>query len=135
LSINNAKSLTDVVCRVSDLKDGQSYGFDPFKKGRDTVFVVRKGDKIHAYLDICPHYNRTPLPWKKNAYLTADAQQITCSAHGAIFDIETGVCALGPCLGQSLTSVGVVISHEGEIRFVLEPENGPLHKLQASIGG
>jgi len=123
LSGDKTKPLTDVVCRLSDLRDGQGYGFDPFRKGRDTVFVVRRGNKVHAYLDICPHYGRTPLPWKKDAYLTGDAQHIFCSAHGAIFDIETGACILGPCLGQSLTSVQVTISDEGEIRLLLGPDD------------
>ena len=126
MSIDTTKPLTDVVCRFSDLEDGKSYGFDPYKKGRDTVFVVRRGNKVHAYVDVCPHYGRTPLPWKKNAYLTGDAQHIFCSAHGAIFDIETGACVLGPCLGQSLTSVQVSISQGGEIRFVLGAENKPI---------
>ena len=119
------KPLTKALCRLSDLEDGQACGFDPFKKGRDTVFVVRRRDKVHAYLDICPHYGSTPLPWKKNAYLTKDAQHIFCSAHGAIFEIETGACILGPCLGQSLTSVPVAISEAGEILLFLQPEGGP----------
>ncbi|WP_375779385.1 Rieske (2Fe-2S) protein [Bradyrhizobium sp. ma5] len=126
--MDKTKALTDVVCRLSDLNDGRGYGFDPFKKGRDTVFVVRRGNEIHAYLDICPHYGRTPLPWKKDAYLTGDAQHIFCSAHGAIFDIETGACILGPCLGQSLTSVQVAISDEGEIRLVLRPDDNLISK-------
>jgi nitrite reductase/ring-hydroxylating ferredoxin subunit len=128
LSGDKTKPLTEVVCRLSDLKDGQGCGFDPFKKGRDTVFVVRRGNKVHAYLDICPHYGRTPLPWRKDAYLTGDAQYIFCSAHGAIFDIETGACVLGPCLGQSLTSVQVTISDEGEIRLFLSREDTLISK-------
>jgi nitrite reductase/ring-hydroxylating ferredoxin subunit len=118
--------LTKVLCRLSDLEDGQALGFDPFKRGRDTVFVVRRSDKVYAYLDVCPHYGRTPLPWRKNAYLTKDAQHIFCSAHGAIFDIETGACMLGPCLGKSLSPVQVAISQAGEIQLLLEPQDGPM---------
>ena len=120
------KPQTKVLCRLSDLEDGQARGFDPFKRGRDTVFVVRRSDKVYAYLDVCPHYGRTPLPWRKNAYLTKDAQHIFCSAHGAIFDIETGACMLGPCLGQSLSPVQVAISQAGEIQLLLEPQDGPM---------
>lgn len=125
MNAGKARHLTDVMCHVADLREGRALGFDPFKRGRDTVFVVRRSDKVYAYLDICPHYGRTPLPWKKNAYLTADARHIFCSAHGAIFDIETGVCTLGPCLGQSLTAVEVVISQVGEIRLFLAPGDRP----------
>ena len=119
MSVDKTKKLTLVMCRLSDLEDGKAYGFDPFKRGRDTVFVVRRSNNVYAYVDICPHYGSTPLPWKKNAYLTGDAQHIFCSAHGAIFDIETGVCVLGPCLGQSLSPVEIAISYEGDIRFFL----------------
>jgi nitrite reductase/ring-hydroxylating ferredoxin subunit len=114
------KPLTDVICHLSDLEEGRARGFDPFGRGRDTVFAVRKGDDVYAYLDLCPHYGRTALPWKKNAYLTADADFIFCSAHGATFDIETGACVLGPCIGQSLTPVRVEISGTGDIRLHLE---------------
>ncbi|PPQ16431.1 (2Fe-2S)-binding protein [Bradyrhizobium sp. AC87j1] len=126
MSAYKTKPLTKVLCCLSDLEDGQARGFDPFKKGHDTVFVVRRSDKVYAYLDVCPHYGSTPLPWKKNAYLTRDAQHIFCSAHGATFDIETGTCTLGPCVGQSLTSVQVAISQAGEIRLFLEPGDGPI---------
>lgn len=123
--VDKAKPLTKVLCSLSDLEDGRARGFDPFQTGRDTVFVVRRSDRVYAYLDVCPHYGSTPLPWKKDAYLTRDAQHIFCSAHGAIFDIETGACMLGPCLGQSLTSVQVAISKAGEIRLFVEPQRGP----------
>ncbi|WP_407123260.1 Rieske (2Fe-2S) protein [Bradyrhizobium sp. STM 3561] len=118
------KQFTPALCHLSDLRDGEACGFDPFKKGRDSVFVVRRGERIHAFLDICPHYGQTPLPWKKNAYLTKDGSRILCSAHGATFDIPTGLCVLGPCLGQSLTSVEVSISEGGEIRLLLDPGGG-----------
>lgn len=114
------KSLTDVICHLSDLDEGRARGFDPFGRGRDTVFVVRKGGEIYAYMDLCPHYGRTALPWKKNAYLTGDANHIFCGAHGATFDIETGACVLGPCIGQSLTPVPIEISGRGDIRLYLE---------------
>jgi len=30
---------------------------------------------------------------------------IQCSTHGALFNIETGECLQGPCLGQSLQAI------------------------------
>jgi nitrite reductase/ring-hydroxylating ferredoxin subunit len=57
------------------------------------------------------------MAWRKDAYLNGDRSRIVCSAHGAQFDIETGVCTLGPCLGQSLTSVLLEVDDSGAIRL------------------
>ena len=38
-----------------------------------------------------------------------------CHGHGALFDIDTGVCTSGPCLGQSLTRVAIERDGEGTL--------------------
>jgi nitrite reductase/ring-hydroxylating ferredoxin subunit len=106
------------LCRLDALPDGSARGFDPLGRGRDTVFVVRQGRALHAYLDLCPHYGDTRLPWRKDAYLDAAGEAIVCSAHGARFDITTGRCLLGPCLGQSLTAVPLAVNEDGEVLVV-----------------
>jgi nitrite reductase/ring-hydroxylating ferredoxin subunit len=103
------------LCRLDALPDRSARGFDPLGRGADTVFVVRRGGALHAYLDRCPHFGDTPLPWRKDAYLDAAAQAIVCAAHGARFDIATGRCVLGPCLGQSLQPVALELSPDGEL--------------------
>jgi nitrite reductase/ring-hydroxylating ferredoxin subunit len=100
------------LCHASELAEGAARGFDPHASGRDTMFVVRRRG-LHAYRNACPHWESTPLPWRKDAYLNADATRIVCSAHGAQFDIATGECLLGPCLGQSLERVPLDESHDG----------------------
>lgn len=95
-----------------DLRDGQSRGVDPARRGRDTVFVVRSAGRFFAYEDRCPHYGDTPMAWRKDAYLNRAGTRIVCAAHGAEFDIETGQCLLGPCLGQSLTRVPIEADHD-----------------------
>lgn len=96
-----------VLCRLEDIPDGGSKGALPNSRGRDSVLLVRRGDRVRAYVNNCPHYDRAPLGWKKDAFLSGDGQHIMCAAHGALFDIENGACTLGPCLGQSLTPVSV----------------------------
>ena len=109
---------TLLLCRVEDLPEGTARGFDPTRSGRDTMFVVRHGGAVVAYLDACPHYGSTPMAWRKDAYLKADGTKIVCSAHGAEFEIATGECTLGACLGQSLTVVPVALQDDGEIRLL-----------------
>ncbi|MCE4556591.1 Rieske 2Fe-2S domain-containing protein [Pelomonas sp. P8] len=105
---------------MDDLPERGSRGFDPLGRGADTVFVVRQGEMLRAYLDRCPHYGDTSLPWRKDRYLDAAGEAIVCAAHGARFDPATGACLLGPCLGQSLTAVPLDLNPQGELTIAIE---------------
>lgn len=100
---------TQHLCDFDDLPDGKSRGFDPDGCGQDTVLLVRRGESVYAYRDACPHLGGTPMAWRKDAYLSGDGQHIVCHAHGARFDVTTGDCVLGPCLGQSLERLPITI--------------------------
>jgi nitrite reductase/ring-hydroxylating ferredoxin subunit len=100
------------LCHASELPEGAARGFDPAERGRDTLFVVRRNG-LHAYRNACPHWSDTSMAWRKDAFLNADASRIVCAAHGAQFEIETGMCVLGPCLGQALARVALVESADG----------------------
>ncbi len=65
-------------------------------------FVVRKDGAVHGYVDRCPHAGN-PLAMELDGYLTPDAAMIKCDWHGAGFEIDTGVCVIGPCVGARLT--------------------------------
>jgi nitrite reductase/ring-hydroxylating ferredoxin subunit len=103
------------LCRIGDLPDGGARGFDPGGVGRDTVFVVRRGEVLYGWLDRCPHEGDTPLPYRRHAYLDAKGTRIVCFAHGAQFDIATGECLIGPCVGQALTPVPLEIEEDGRV--------------------
>jgi nitrite reductase/ring-hydroxylating ferredoxin subunit len=47
-------------------------------------------------------------------FLDRRREMIVCSAHGARFRIEDGVCVSGPCLGDVLEAVAVTVV-DGEI--------------------
>jgi nitrite reductase/ring-hydroxylating ferredoxin subunit/AcrR family transcriptional regulator len=106
------------LCRMADLPDGDSRGFDPEGSGQDSLFVVRQGGRLYGYRDQCPHYGDTPMAWRRHAYLNADSSRIVCAAHGALFQVEDGVCVQGPCLGQSLTPVPLTINGDGEVHLM-----------------
>ena len=93
------------LCRLQDIEDGHSKGFDPLREGRDTMFVIRRGDRAFGYRNACPHYDFARMAWRKDEFLNGDRSRIVCAAHGALFRIEDGVCEIGPCLGQALTPV------------------------------
>lgn len=118
------------LCRGDALAEGQSRGFDPLGEGRDTVLLVRHGGKVFGWRDACPHHGGTPMAWRKDAYLNADRTRIVCAAHGAQFDIASGLCTLGPCLGQSLQRVDIVITSKQDIYICHEGGGDTEHDKQ-----
>ena len=112
-----------LVDRIDAIADGESRGFDPDGAGRDTMFVVRKGGVLHAYLNACPHIDGAPMAWRKDAYLSGDRSHIVCHAHGARFEIASGLCVLGPCEGQSLTPVALKTLVSGAIARLRDPSS------------
>ena len=52
------------LCRLQDLPDGDSRGFDPLNRGQDSVLVVRRGRRVSVYRDACPHHGTTPMAWR-----------------------------------------------------------------------
>ena len=52
------------LCHLDDLPDGSARGFDPHASGRDSLFVVRCGPVLRAWVNACPHHG-TPLAWRK----------------------------------------------------------------------
>lgn len=117
--MNQHKSIR--LCARSDLIDGAARGFDPEGRGSDTVFVVRRGDEVVGYRNACPHVGGAPMAWRKDAYLNADGSRIVCHAHGAQFDIASGLCLLGPCVGQSLQRLAVHVDAQGAVLLALQP--------------
>ena len=109
-----------ILCRLCELEDGEARGIAVESLSRK-VIVVRKGGEVFGYLDACPHYSSgTPMAWKRDAYLNGERTHLACHAHGALFDIETGECVIGPCLGQVLTRVPLRIDASGLVLMSTE---------------
>lgn len=105
------------ICNLADLHDGAARGFDPMNRGRDSVFAVRRGQTVRLWADRCPHHG-TPMPWRKDAYLNAAGDRIVCAAHGALFEIDSGLCVQGPCLGDHLRPVPFKLTENGDLLLV-----------------
>jgi len=103
------------LCHIDELPVGLARGFDLRGKGRDSLFVVRRDDTLRGYFNLCPHQGAS-LPWQKDKYLSADGAHIVCHAHGAQFDIDSGVCLLGPALGERLFPVDLTVKGDGTVQ-------------------
>lgn len=99
------------LCKLEELEDGSAKGFDPENSGSDTIFIVRQGEQVFGYKNSCPHIPEATLEWKKDAFLRGNPSKIFCSGHGALFNIEDGLCVQGACLGQSLQPLELVVEN------------------------
>jgi nitrite reductase/ring-hydroxylating ferredoxin subunit len=100
------------ICHLSSLNDRDTLGFrlgsgDWPLKG----LVVRQGDQVFAYLNRCPHAGH-PLNWQPNRFLNSDQTHLLCGSHGALFEVHNGACVAGPCTGQSLLALPLVIEQD-----------------------
>ncbi|MDX1499874.1 MAG: Rieske (2Fe-2S) protein [Woeseiaceae bacterium] len=95
IAVGPLADLEDPGCREFTIGEGDW----PFRG-----FVVRKGDEVFAYQNFCMHVGH-PLNWMPDAFLTKDRRAILCASHGAVYEIETGLCVGGPCVGKTLRPV------------------------------
>lgn len=90
------------------------------------AFLVRVGGEVHAYLNRCPHAGR-PLNFMPDRFLSADGSLIQCIQHGALFEKASGECIAGPCLGEHLTRIPVMVEG-GAVRTAGELDLAALSK-------
>lgn len=103
-----------VLCRLDEIPDGESRGFNPLPGAFTGLFAIRRGAKVFVYVNCCPHVG-LPLDPAPNRFLDAKRTAIVCSAHGARFRIDDGECTSGPCYGESLEAVPVRVDAEGRV--------------------
>ncbi|MBB4144927.1 Rieske (2Fe-2S) protein [Rhizobium rhizoryzae] len=112
------------LCNSAEVQEGEAKGFGPLTGFRRKIIVVRRNGTLHAWLDACPHYSTgTPMAWKIDAYLNGERTHLTCHSHNALFEMDTGECILGPCLGQRLTRIEIAVDQAGDV-FVIPPREG-----------
>lgn len=87
---------------LTAIADGAARNFVlQLRAGRFHGFVVRRGDDVVGYVDRCPHWE-LPLAQTLDDYLAPGGDHIACSWHGALFEVDSGVCVGGPCVGRRL---------------------------------
>lgn len=107
------------VCRTADIGEGQVVGF-VLAKAQATggprpwpILVTRKGNHFYGFENACPHQG-VPLDRAPGEFLDPEGNFLQCGQHRARFDPDTGYCFIGPCQGQRLTSVKVVVD-DGDV--------------------
>ena len=118
MTINQAPA---PLCRLGDIPDGQAIAVDlpgaELAADTDSAIVLRQGNAVQAYLNVCPHAGRR-LDWAPGQFLITRGTLI-CAAHGASFTTTTGLCVGGPCRGQSLRRIPIEL-RDGAIWQITE---------------
>ncbi len=109
----------EVMCRLEDLTDPSSKAFIlKFDDGEEVdIFVVRRGDQAHAYVNECPHEAMPLNGDDDDSFLNLDGSRILCAVHGATFRLATGEALSGPALPDGCLIRVPVSVVNGEIRL------------------
>jgi nitrite reductase/ring-hydroxylating ferredoxin subunit len=98
---------------LDEIPDGGATAIDAMlTDGEESVILLRHGEQVHAYLNICPHTARR-LDYAPGKFLLK-SDTLICAVHGATFNQGDGLCVAGPCRGEHLRAV-VVRVEDGEI--------------------
>ena len=105
------------LCRLDEIPDGGATAIDAMlADGEESVILLRHGEQVQAYLNICPHTARR-LDYAPGKFLLKN-DTLICAVHGATFNQTDGLCVAGPCRGEHLRAVAVRVE-DGEIHLGL----------------
>lgn len=108
------------LCHLGDLGMPGSRGFAVTCDDRSfDIFLVRTTAGVFGYLNSCPHTG-APLDWQPDQFLSPDLTHIQCAIHAALFRMDDGMCVAGPCHGDTLTAVSVMV--ETDTVYLLQHE-------------
>jgi len=103
------------LCRLDAIPDGEAIAVDALlDDGEESLIVFREGDTVRAWRNVCPHAGRR-LDWAPGKFLVTRGTLI-CAAHGASFRTGDGRCVGGPCRGEQLCTVAVIV-HGGGVHL------------------
>ena len=94
---------------------------EPAEPGVDVereAFLVRTDDGVAAWLNYCQHFTHVKLD--KGGGAPIRDGEVLCTNHGAMFEIDTGLCTHGPCEGAYLNELDVRVE-DGEV-YLEDPE-------------
>ena len=78
---------------MEEVPEREARAFDT--EDGDTIFITQLDGSFYAYQNVCPHL-QVELEFLENQFLDQDQEFIQCSTHGALFEVETGLCISGP---------------------------------------
>ena len=104
--------MSEKIAMTEEIPEREARAFDTMTG--DTIFITQRDGAFFAYQNVCPHL-QPELEFLENQFLDREGEYIECATHGALFNVETGECISGPCLGESLEKVNITVHSDGGI--------------------
>ncbi|MEO6926774.1 MAG: Rieske 2Fe-2S domain-containing protein [Rhodanobacter sp.] len=99
-------SQPQVLCPLEQIPDGGATAVDAMLvDGEESVILLRHGEQVSGYLNICPHAGNR-LDYAPGKFLLKN-DTVICAVHGAVFNQVDGLCTGGPCRGQHLRAIPI----------------------------
>jgi nitrite reductase/ring-hydroxylating ferredoxin subunit len=117
-----------VIAKVNEVAPGSVKKFWLIcQKYRVNAFLINDSGNFFAYVNRCRHMT-TPLDFIRDEFLSEDRRYLMCYTHGALYEPATGLCVAGPCKGESLYRLPLIVNHgevlvgcpQGDISFLAE---------------
>lgn len=95
------------ICTLAEIPDQDARGF---RTPDGDIVVARRGLEVFAYRNRCPHIGIC-LNFQPDVFMDLTQRYLVCSNHGALFRVTDGFCLRGPCSGQSLRKVEILVEN------------------------
>ena len=105
------ESVNSLLIPIVDIENNRPTAFNMLSDNKNIdLIIVRDSSQFHVYVNQCPHQGRR-LDYAPGQFLSKSGT-IICAAHGATFDITSGLCVQGPCRGESLIALATELIDE-----------------------
>ena len=95
--------------KASELAEHKTAKFTFEENGaKKEGFVVRHAGCVYAYRNECRHIPMT-LDWVENRFVSRDGRYVQCATHGALYEMDSGLCVAGPPTGERLRALPVEV--------------------------
>ena len=87
----NTPAIPSALIAFNAIPDGGFAEVEAVVDGNDaeSLLLHRDGDRVRAWLNICPHAGRR-LDWAPGQFLKTKEGLLVCAAHGASFELDGG---------------------------------------------
>jgi nitrite reductase/ring-hydroxylating ferredoxin subunit len=75
---------------------------------RVSLILTRQGEAVACFRNRCAHANY-PLQRADGRIVVQEGRYLVCAAHGASYTLSDGACAGGPCNGDGLERIAIVV--------------------------
>ena len=104
-----------VICSANSIAPGGAKAFGLSRIGESgearpfPIVIIRTHANAYlGYVNSCPHEGIW-LNFGAGEFFTSDRALLKCGRHGAVFEIDTGVCVDGPCKSKSLEPIALAV--------------------------